>query len=140
MYGMRGAAAYGRVNVESHVISASPHKLIQLLFDGALREIRAAKIHLKDNNVSAKGQAIGKALDIVNMGLLAAVDKEKGGELAERLDALYRYLAEQLVQANLKNSIAGLQHVEDLLLQIASAWNEIAGQANDAVPEEKEET
>lgn len=132
MYGMRGAAAYGRVDVESHVLSASPHKLINMLFDGALKAIKAAKLHMEQQNVPAKAQSISKALDIVNMGLAAALDKEKGGELAERLEQLYSYVAELLLQANLKNDVAKLDEAAELLEQIGSAWKEIQPQVEGA--------
>ncbi|CUA87613.1 flagellar biosynthetic protein FliS [Pseudidiomarina woesei] len=132
MYGMRGAAAYGRVDVESHVLSASPHKLINMLFDGALKAIKAAKLHMEQKNVPAKAQSIAKALDIVNMGLAAALDKEKGGELAERLEQLYSYVAELLLQANLKNDVAKLDEAAELLEQIGSAWKEIQPQVEGA--------
>ena len=80
----RGAGAYARVGVESGVMSASPHQLISMLFDGAGTAIRAAALHMREGQVAEKGKAISKALDIVNNGLLAALDREKGGELADR--------------------------------------------------------
>ena len=81
------------------MLSASPHQLISMLFDGAQSAIRAAKLHMANGNVEEKGKSIGKALDIVTMGLLAALDKEKGGELAERLESIYEYVATLLLKA-----------------------------------------
>ncbi|GAB3287402.1 flagellar export chaperone FliS [Pseudidiomarina andamanensis] len=132
MYGMRGAAAYGRVDVESHVLSASPHKLIAMLFDGVEKQIKAAKLHMQNGNASEKGSAIAKATDIVHMGLIAALDKEKGGELAERLESIYLYVSELLLKANLKNDIAKLDEAAELLEQIGSAWKEIQPQVERA--------
>jgi len=132
MYGMRGAAAYGRVDVESHVLSASPHKLIAMLFDGVQKQIRAAKLHMENGNVAEKGKAIAKATDIVHLGLLAALDKEKGGELAERLESIYLYVSELLLRANLKNDVAKLDEAAELLEQIGSAWKEIQPQVEGA--------
>ncbi|UUN13260.1 MULTISPECIES: flagellar export chaperone FliS [Idiomarina] len=132
MYGMRGAAAYGRVGIESHVLSASPHKLISLLFDGAIQAIKGAKAHIAQKNIAAKAQSISKALDIVNQGLLAAVDKEQGGDLAERLEALYTYVAELLLKANLHNDVAKLDEAAALLEQIGAAWKEIQPQVEGA--------
>ncbi len=132
MYGMRGAAAYGRIDVESNVLSASPHKLISMLFDGANQAIKAAKLHLENGNIAAKSQSITKALDIVNQGLLAAVDKNQGGELAERLEALYSYIAELLLMANLHNDISKLDEATTLLDQIGSAWKDIQPEAEKA--------
>ncbi|TDO16764.1 MULTISPECIES: flagellar export chaperone FliS [Halomonas] len=136
MNAMRGAAAYGRgasayakVGVESGVMSASPHQLIVMLFDGALAAIRTARIHLQDGNSPSKGQAISKALDIVNNGLLAALDEERGGEIAERLASLYDYVSRLLLSANLHNDLESLGQAEALLDNIASAWRDIGDQA-----------
>ena len=121
MYAMRGAAAYGRVSVESNVLSASPHQLISMLFDGAQSAIKAARLHMENGNT--------KAIDIVNSGLLVALDKDNGGELAERLEALYNYISGLLLRANLNNSTGALDEAAQLLNEIGSAWKEIGQQA-----------
>lgn len=136
MSAMRGAAAYGRganayarVGVESGVMSATPHQLIVMLFDGALAAIRAARIHMEAGNAAEKGRSISKALDIVNSGLAAALDTEKGGEVAERLGSLYDYIARLLLAANLRNDSQSLDQAESLLENVASAWREMGAAA-----------
>ena len=129
MYAMRGAAAYGRVSVESNVLSASPHQLISMLFDGVQTAIKAARLHMENGNTAEKGKAITKAIDIVNSGLLVALDKDNGGELAERLEALYNYISGLLLRANLNNSTGALDEAAQLLNEIGSAWKEIGQQA-----------
>ena len=130
---MRGAASYARVGLESDVMSASPHRLIVLLFQGADTAIGTALVHLRDGNVAEKGRAISKALDIVNNGLLAALDVGRGGELAERLAALYEYIARLLLNANLQNDEHGLQEARRLLAELGSAWSQIEpGQQHEA--------
>ncbi len=126
----RGAGAYARVGVESGVMSASPHQLIVMLFDGALASIRAAKLHMDNGNYQEKGKSISKALDIVNNGLRAVLDGEKGGEIAENLDALYDYVARILLQANLHNDQQRLDEAIRLLDDIGSAWREVGPQAH----------
>ena len=121
----RGAGAYARVGVESGVMSASPHQLIVMLFDGALAAMRTARLHMQAGNVADKGQAISKALDIVNNGLMAALDEEKGGEVASRLASLYDYIARLLLAANLRDDEPSLIQAEALLGDVASAWREI---------------
>ncbi|MFP4137029.1 MAG: flagellar export chaperone FliS [Halomonas sp.] len=125
----RGASAYARVGVESGVMSASPHQLIVMLFDGAIASIRAARLHLEAGHTAEKGKAISKAMDIINNGLMAALDVEKGGEIAERLAALYDYTVRLLLTANLRNDVESLDQAETLLNDIAGAWKEIGGQA-----------
>lgn len=124
----RGANAYARVGVESGVMSADPHQLIVMLFDGAQAAIRAARIHMQAGNSAEKGRSISKALDIVNNGLAAALDREQGGDIAEQLGALYSYIARLLLTANLRNDEASLDEAERLLEDIASAWREIGQQ------------
>ena len=126
MSAMRGASAYARVGVETGVMSASPHQLIVMLFDGAQASMRAARLHMQQGNVTEKGKALSKAIDIVNNGLAAGLDYERGGEIAERLGSLYAYVVNLLLQANLKNSEKPLDEAAQLLENIASAWREIA--------------
>lgn len=128
----RGAGAYARVGVESNVLSASPHQLIMMLFDGAQTSLRTAKIHMENGQMAEKGAAISKVLDIVNNGLLAALDREQGGEVAENLAALYEYVNTLLLQANLQNDAARLEEAEGLLESIGSAWREMGEQAQGA--------
>lgn len=127
----RGAGAYAKVGVESGVLSASPHQLIVLLFDGALSSIRAARLHMAEGNVQEKGKSISKALNIVNNGLLAALDTERGGEIAERLGALYEYISRLLLSANLHNDDKSLHEAAQLLEDIGSAWRQIGPQSGD---------
>ncbi|SHF56189.1 flagellar protein FliS [Modicisalibacter ilicicola DSM 19980] len=126
MSAMRGAHAYARVGVETGVMSASPHQLIVMLFDGALAAMRAARLHMQQGNVVEKGKSISKAIDIVNNGLAAGLDYERGGEVAERLGSLYEYVVSLLLQANLKSDEKPLDEASKLLENIASAWREIA--------------
>lgn len=122
----RSASAYAKVGIESAVASADPHRLILMLFDGATVAISTARLHLERNEIAAKGQNISKAIDIINNGLLASLDKEAGGELAQNLAALYEYMCNRLLWANLKNDAAALDEVARLLGEIHGAWAEIA--------------
>lgn len=124
--GFGGASAYQQVAVETSVASADPHKLIVLLFEGAEAAIRLAKCKIAENDVPAKGSAISQAIQIVAEGLRASLDIEAGGELAERLSALYDYIAARLLWANAKNDVAALDECLNLLGEIHSAWSAIA--------------
>jgi len=123
----KGAGAYARVGVETGVMAASPHQLILMLFDGAGVAIRTAKLHLEKGNMAEKGQAISKALDIVNDGLLAVLDPEQG-ELSASLASLYVYISRQLMSANLHNDMNKLDEAAALLEDIASAWRSLGNQ------------
>ena len=127
MFGTRqsGVNAYAKVGIETGVTSASPHKLIVMLFDGALVSV-ATGIHcMKAGNIPEKGAAISKAIMIIDSGLRASLDKKVGGEIAEGLDALYEYMVHRLLQANLKNEVDKLEEVQRLLSELRGAWNAI---------------
>lgn len=119
------AQAYQRVGLETSLESADPHKLVVLLFEGAMSAIVAARTHMRDQRIAEKGMAISKAIDIILNGLHASLNREAGGELAERLAALYDYMADRLLVANLNNDPAVLDEVHGLLSTLHGAWLEI---------------
>jgi flagellar protein FliS len=124
--GHSGANAYARVGVETGVMGASPHRLIVMLYQGARQAIAQARMHLQMGNVPARGSAIGKAIQIVESGLQQSLNVEAGGEIAERLNALYGYIARRLLEANIKQSEAMLVEVDGLLATLEEAWIGIA--------------
>ncbi|RDK01771.1 flagellar export chaperone FliS [Paraburkholderia lacunae] len=124
--GHSGANAYARVGVETGVMGASPHRLIVMLYQGARQAIAQARMHVQQGNVPARGEAIGKAIQIVESGLQQSLNLEAGGEIAERLDALYSYMARRLLEANIKQSEAMLVEVDGLLATLEEAWIGIA--------------
>jgi flagellar protein FliS len=121
----RGVSAYAKVGLETSVVAASPHELIVLLFDGALAAIRSALSQMKAGSIPEKGASISKAIEILNGGLRASLDKKAGGDIAASLDALYVYMTERLLQANLHNDPARLEEVQGLLSDLRSAWCQI---------------
>lgn len=126
-------SAYQKVSVDAAVEVADPHRLILLLFSGAQAAVGRARAAMQQKEVAAKGEAISKAIDIISNGLKASLDREKGGEIADRLDALYDYMVLRLLNANLKNDLKALEEVSGLLEEIHSAWREITPGQQQAV-------
>jgi flagellar protein FliS len=124
-----GASAYANVKVESDVMAASPYQLICLLFDGAHLALRSALAHMQAGNVARKGEAISKALDIVNNGLRASLDLDRGGEMGPKLAQIYDYVGRRLLYANLNNDQEALLEAGRLLEDIGSAWRQIDPQS-----------
>ena len=115
---------YNQVNAQSCVAYATPHRLIQMLFDGALDKLALARGHMQRGEVALKGSHIGWSISIID-GLRMSLDKEAGGEIAQNLDALYGYMQQRLLQANLKNDAEILSEVSTLLHTLKDAWNHI---------------
>lgn len=124
------AAAYVQVGAETGVDAASPHQLILMLYDGALLALRTASAAMAQNDIPKKGASISKAIDIISNGLKVSLDLESGGEIAARLDALYEYMADRLLYANLHNNPAALDEVSELLAGLRDAWQGIAEQVS----------
>lgn len=124
----KGASAYAKVGLETGVVASSPHKLIVMLFDGALTAIRNAGVHMQAREIEKKGNAISKAIMIVENGLRASLDKEAGGQIAVQLDQLYDYIGRRLLTANLTNDQAILDEVHKLLTDLKGAWEAIGDQ------------
>ncbi|ADP98132.1 MULTISPECIES: flagellar export chaperone FliS [Marinobacter] len=125
---MNGLQAYQRVNNQTSTIDADPHRLIQLLYNGAIERINMAKARMQAKDAAGKGQLIGKAIDIIG-GLRSFLDFEKGGELAPRLEALYDYMERTLLQASAKNDVEKLDEVLSLLHSIKEGWDGIREEA-----------
>ena len=117
--------AYKSIGYETEIGTANPHKLILMLLDGALMAIASANRHMEHGEIPEKGAAISQAITIIGDGLRASLDVQAGGDLAEKLGALYDYMCDRLFYANLNNSAATLDEVSGLLGEIKSAWVEI---------------
>lgn len=125
--GQGGAGQYKAVDTQTGVTEASPHRLIQMLLDGALDKIARAKGAMQRNQIEEKGNSITSAGSIV-LGLRSSLDMDAGGELAVNLDNLYEYMFRRLMDAHLNNEEAALDEVTSLLREIKQGW--------DAIPQE----
>jgi flagellar secretion chaperone FliS len=123
----RAASAYKRIAAETSVQGANPHSLVELLFDALLQSLATARGAIARGDVVAKGQAIGKAVRIIEEGLKAGLNVRDGGELAQNLQALYDYSIRRLTLANLRNDVRMLEEVSGLIEPVASSWKLIRG-------------
>ncbi|EHG7583725.1 MULTISPECIES: flagellar export chaperone FliS [Citrobacter] len=130
MYTASGTKAYAQVSVESGVMSANPHQLIEMLFDGANSALVRARLFLEQGDLVAKGEALSKAINIIDNGLKAGLDLENGGDIAANLSDLYDYMIRRLLLANLRNDSQAIEEVEGLLGNIADAWKQISPKAS----------
>ena len=118
---LRAIQSYGDVKVTSGVASANNVQLIQMLFDGLLESLVAARGHIQHRNISEKSKAIARASRIV-LGLQGALDFEKGGDLAGNLNELYSYVTRRLFHVNAHNDLAVLDEIHGLMKEIRDAW------------------
>lgn len=123
----RSASAYRKVSVETSVDQADPHHLVDMLFDGLLHAIGAARAALQRGDIKAKCQHIVTAVRILEEGLKGGLNLADGGELAANLMDLYNYCVLRLTQANARNDDLALEEVVRLISPLAEGWKQISG-------------
>ena len=128
--GFNRANAYRQVGAHSGVENASPHALIQMLFEGLFQSLNAARGAMERGEIEEKGRHLGKAVRILQEGLAAGLDLDKGGELAGNLKLLYDYSVKQLTHANVHNDVALVEEVIGVLQPVAQGWKEIGPEGN----------
>ena len=126
--GPNGALAYSKVSNQTGAESADPHRLIQMLIDGAIEKMNRAKYFMKQNKVAQKGEQISWAISIIG-GLKASLNSEAGGQLAQNLDNLYDFCTHHLVLANAENSIDKLDEALVVMQNIKEGWDGIRADA-----------
>ena len=124
MMGRGALRQYQQIGVQSSIVDASPHRLIQMLLEGALDRVAKARGCVIRGEVPEKCRYIGSAMAIVD-GLAASLNLEAGGEIANNLLALYDYLGRRLLQANVESSAPILDEISSLLGQIKEGWDAI---------------
>lgn len=117
--------SYAKVHYRSNVEVASPHRLIDMLYEGAIDRVVQAKGAMEFGNVEVKGKKINSAISIV-AGLREALNTDDGGDLAMNLDNLYVYIQNLLTEGHLRNAPAKLDEAITLLTDMRATWNKIA--------------
>jgi flagellar protein FliS len=130
----RAASAYRTLSIQGRTDGGNPHELIMMLFDGLIVAVGGARQSLARGDVAGKGAYIGRAVRILEEGLKAGLDMERGGELAVNLRGLYDYCVARLTEANLRNDDAALADVVRIIEPLVEGWRGIAGAAPTEAP------
>lgn len=116
-----GAKHYQQMNVQTSLSDASPHQLIALLFDGLLSRLAIAKGCMDRGDYEGKSNALGAAFSIL-AGLQDALDKERGGDVADNMDSLYDYMTRRVFAAGVANDPQIIDEVCGLVRTVKSGW------------------
>jgi len=115
---------YRQANVDAGAAYADPHMLVSMLFNGLQEKLSVAKGAIGRNDNGEKGEALGKAINIIGY-LQGCLDLEKGGEVAANLDALYDYMAMRLLQASASNDASIVDEIQGIEGKIQDSWEAI---------------
>jgi flagellar protein FliS len=117
----QAAATYQR----NAILTASPEKLVKLLYEGAIKNLEKSRIGLTDQKTARSpevGQALSRAMGILGE-LRASLDHAAGGQIARDLDRLYEFGLEQLSQANLTRTPNGVTNTLQVMRTLQEGWN-----------------
>lgn len=127
-------STYRNLGAQTGVVDADPHRLIQMLLDGAMDRLAQARGAMQAGEIAAMGEALGKALGII-AGLRAALDHERGGEISVNLERLYDYMTLRLMDVHRHRQSAPIDEVAALLGDIRSGWDGIRSQVVPTTPQ-----
>lgn len=123
--------AYKVTKTQTAIEDASPHRLIAMLLDGALDRVAEALGAMKRGEIATTGEAIGKAISIVD-SLRVSLNPEVGGEVAENLGQLYEYMTRRLLEASATKDADMLAEIAGLLKEIKVAWDQVPAELHHA--------
>lgn len=115
---------YQKVNRDSSLTAADPHRVIVMLFDGLLEGVSIAKGAIERKDLELKSNSLSKSINILR-SFQDTLDFESEPVISDNFNALYEYCIEQLTEASVSLEISTLDHVTDLLKPIRDAWKEI---------------
>ena len=119
--------------LENEVLSASPLRLVQMLYAAALDSVSSARRSVRAGDIRARSRAITKAMRIVTE-LSRCLNREAGGDMSQNLARVYGYVLKLLMESNARQTESPLAEAESLLSTLAEAWAECALLESEAVP------
>lgn len=108
----------------TQVDTASPTRLVVMLYDGAVRFLRQGQEAMQRGDREKQNHCLVRAQRIV-AELMSSLNIEEGGEIAANLMGLYQFMTEQLVLANIEDDAQRVQKVREMLESLREAWAEV---------------
>lgn len=115
-----GLQAYQKNKYET----ASPHRLILMLYEGAIRYMANAKKQIEVSDIEGTNTSIIKSQDII-YELIACLNFDEGKEIAENLSSLYYYVIDLTVKANIEKDVSHLDEAISIIKEIKESWEQI---------------
>jgi len=122
---MRAARAYQSVSQHTSVIGANTLDLVLLLYEKLLERLRQAKECVAAGDIAGRGKSTGLAIEIIEKGMIGALDMSQGGDIAIRLKEQYQYWMVSLLRFNMEGDLSLLEAVEAQVKTVRSGWEEI---------------
>lgn len=119
------ASIYRNAELEARIAKATPHELIQLLFDEVSLQLRRATNATDSGEPQVRDRCLAKSIEIISY-LQQSLSEIEQSELPYQLSNLYDYMNRRLLSARLKQEDAAIEEVKTLVETIGSGWRDIA--------------
>ena len=119
-----GTARYQSVDIASRVEGATPHQLVQIMYEELLKALDAMAFATARGDYVQRGQQQSKALGVLT-GLETSLDFDKGGQIAVDLVAIYREARRLVVAGGRENDARMVSQAREMIQEIAAAWDAI---------------
>ncbi|TAH36471.1 MAG: flagellar export chaperone FliS [Alphaproteobacteria bacterium] len=113
-----------KVYAQQQIYTASPAKLVYMLYDHAIGALRDAIKAIEENNIEKRWKSNTKACEIITH-LWTTLDMEGGGSIAQNLDQLFGFMLTKLPEVDFKNNPQPAKDVITLLEPLRDAWKEL---------------
>lgn len=110
---------------QQQIMTATPAQLVAMLYERAILSLKAAVRAIEAGEIEARFNANKQAGDIIGH-LCSTLDLERGGEIAQRLAQLYRYMLGRLTFVDVRNDPVPAREVIALLEPLHESWVALA--------------
>lgn len=116
---------YTKVYKETQIETASPVKLIVILYEIIINSIEQAKSYMAEKKYDLVNKELSRAQDGI-IELIAALDFERGGDIAKNLYSIYLFCSRRLFEGNIEKNPQMLDEVKNILSNLKEAWEKIS--------------
>ena len=109
---------------QQSIMTAPPERLVVMLYDGAIRFFFQAAAAMREDDRATAAERLDRGEAIVDH-LLATLDMEQGGEIAQRLEGIYVFSKRLLLKARLERDADKIDLVRGYLTELREAWAQI---------------
>ena len=121
----RARASYQTVNNVGAVTGREPIELVILVYDRIADKLLLVEAAMAANRRAELGELVQQVVDLIEQGLVAALDHERGGDISVNLGRVYDYCLRRLLHANLWRDAAAVREVAGLLAELREGWDHI---------------
>jgi flagellar protein FliS len=114
-------------------MGSAPSDLVVLLYERLLADLEGAALAMRAGDTEGRSMRLQRATDVI-FELMSSLDHERGGEVSQRLAALYGYMISRIAEASRRREAGALEEVARHVQSLLAAWRVVASQRLDDVP------